>query len=172
MLKKTSEVTYLPKLIFTEAECKCHYFLPSFLYRRPFFGVQKRLPNNWREKLACHPFGVFLASFWRTKKVHDLLPSFFEFLTPKSHQKDGKKSRSLFCPPIWSATKNRQQKVAEVNLDGKRSPWWKGRQKVLALAFTLRSSIEWKSKRLIRALSKPLMLFGRKLLLLKIFVFF
>ena len=82
----------------------------------------------------CHPFGG-------QKKLHDLLPSFFQFWTPKSHQKDDKKSHNLFCPPIWSATKKRQQKVAEVILDGKKSPWGKGRQKVVALAFTFSNCV-------------------------------
>ena len=40
--------------------------------------------------------------------MHDLLLSFFEFWTPKSHHKDSKKSRNLFSPPIWSANKKRQ----------------------------------------------------------------
>ena len=102
-------------------------------------------------KNGCQPnggqnlLGDFLVSFWHPfggqKKLHDLLPSFFEFWTPKSHQKDSKKSRSLFCPPIWSATKKRQQKVTEVILDGKKSPWGKGRQKVMALAFTFSALI-------------------------------
>ena len=49
----------------------------DFFAREPF-GVQKRLLTFW------HLFGVFLTSFWRTKKVRDFLPSF-------SRKKDGKK---------------------------------------------------------------------------------
>ena len=110
--------------------------MSSFLYRRPF-GFQKRLPTNWRTKLAQK-----LVSFWHPfggqKSCMTFCRPFFEFWTPKSHQKDSKKSRRFFCPPIWSATKKRQQKVGEVILVGKRSSWWRGQQKVVAPALIFR----------------------------------
>ena len=117
----TNESLCCSKVLSLTFKCKCHDFLPSFLHRRPF-GVQKWLPTKWRTKLAWRPFGVFLASFWRTKKsCMTFCHPFFEFWTQNSHQNDSKKSRSFFLPSsLVSNQKKRQQKVAEVILVGKR----------------------------------------------------
>ena len=131
--------------MFTKAERKCHDFLPSFLQRRPF-GVQKRFLTNWRTKLARRPFGVFLASFWRTKKLNDLLPSFFEFWTPKCHQKEGKKSQR----PFWTAKGRHGEK------DGKKS-WYLHSPFVTMLEFLhyIREAAQYDFDKWVQVLDKP-----------------
>ena len=103
---------------------------------RDLLTSKKRLSTNLRTKLVWRPFDGFLSSFWRTKKLHDLLPSLFSFGRQKVTKRTTKSRTIFLVSPIWSATKKRQQKVAEVILDGKKSPWGKGRQKVAALVFT------------------------------------
>ena len=95
----------------TGAECKCHDFLPSFLRRRPF-GVQKRLSTNRRTKLAQRPFGVFLASFWRTKKGRmTFCRPFLSFGHQKVTKRTAKSRATFFALHFGRQTKKGQQKV-------------------------------------------------------------
>jgi len=71
-------------------------------------------------------FAVLLATFWRPKLKKDGKRSQSFFCPSKGCKKDAKRLQSYFCPP------NGQQPF----LDGKRSSMQKGRQKVVALAFS------------------------------------
>ena len=76
-------------------------------------------------------------SFWHPgKNFMTFCRPFLSFGRQKFIKRTEKSLAAFFCAPIWSATKKRQQKVAEVILVGKRSSWWKGRQKVVALHLT------------------------------------
>ena len=93
--------------LITKAECKCHDFLPSFLHRRPF-GVQKRLPTNWRTKLAQRTFVDFLVfkTQKRTAKGHGTF-----FVLQKDAKKTPKGCRANFVLQLV-ATFFGRQKVA------------------------------------------------------------
>ena len=84
----------------------------AVLFAWTTFCRPKKVANQLEDKISSATFWCLFGILLEDKKrSHDLLPSFFEFWTPKSHQKDGKKSCDLFCPPLWSATKKGQQKV-------------------------------------------------------------
>ena len=62
---------------------------------------------------------------------------FFSFGRQKVTKRTTKSHTTFFVPQFGQQPKKRQQNVTKVILDGKKSPWGKGRQKVVALAFTL-----------------------------------
>ena len=111
------------------------------------FAVLFAYVTFWRPKKVVDQLEdkIRLATFWclfvilleDKKSCKTFCRPCFSFGRQKVTKRTTKSCTTFFCPPIWSATKKRQQKVAEVILDGKKSPWGKGRQKVVALAFTL-----------------------------------
>ena len=101
------------------------------------FWRPKKVVDQLEDKISLATFWCLFGILLEDKKsCMTFCRPFFSFGRQKVTKRTTKSRTIFLVSPIWSATKKRQQKVAEVILDGKKSPWGKGRQKVAALVFT------------------------------------
>ena len=114
-----------------------------------FFAVLFAYVTFWRPKKVVDQLEdkIRLATFWclfvilleDKNSCMTFCRPFFSFGRQKVTKRTTKSHTTFFVSQFGQQPKKRQQKVAEAILDGKKSPWGKGRQKVVALAFTFSS---------------------------------